>query len=154
MSKACLPSPWPLPKEETSLFSREMRALSNNDTLFVPGTAFWRVNRELLLLNLAGSRALLMELAHPLVAAGVAEYSHFRRHPLARLYRTGRSMADMTFGTVQSALQAARHINNCHRRVRGVLQEGTGRFLPLFLKPKIRYSQRSAFKTLGSCNPD
>ena len=143
MSKACLPSPWPLPKQETSLFSREMRALSNNDTLFVPGTAFWRVNRELLL-NLAGSSALLMELAHPLVAAGVAENSHFRRHPLARLYRTGRSMADMTFGTVQSALQAARHINNCHRRVRGVLQEGTGRFLPLFLtakdplQPKIR----------------
>jgi uncharacterized protein (DUF2236 family) len=45
-------------------------------------------------------------------------------------YRTGRAMADMTFGTVQSALQAARHINNCHRRVRGILQEGTGRFLP------------------------
>ena len=39
-------------------------------------------------LLLAGGRALLLQLAHPKVAAGVAQYSHFQQNPLARLQRT------------------------------------------------------------------
>ncbi len=55
-----------------------------------------QVNRELVLL-LAGGRALLMQLAHPKIAAGVAEHSHFQEDPLARLYRTMSAMWSIVF---------------------------------------------------------
>lgn len=95
--------------------------------LFSPEDCFWRVNRELLV-NLAGSRALMMELAHPLVAAGVADHSNFRRRPFGRLYRTARAMTDITFGTTNAAHHAARHINHCHKRVRGILAKDAAPF--------------------------
>ena len=41
----------------------------------------WRLNREAMLLLGAGPRALLLQIAHPLVAAGVAEHSDFRADP-------------------------------------------------------------------------
>jgi uncharacterized protein (DUF2236 family) len=48
--------------------------------LFGPGSLTWRVNREGVLL-LGGGRALLLQVAHPLVAAGVAEHSNYREDP-------------------------------------------------------------------------
>src|SRR5688572_14503814 len=47
---------------------------------------------------LGGGRALLLQLAHPLVAAGVADHSNFRADPLARLERTLESMLSIVFG--------------------------------------------------------
>ena len=44
-----------------------------------------RVNRENVLF-LGGGRALLMQLAHPQVAAGVDEHSDFRARPIHRLH--------------------------------------------------------------------
>jgi len=46
--------------------------------LFSSASPFWQVNREMLL-GLAGMRALLMEVADPLIAAGVAGHSDFRK---------------------------------------------------------------------------
>jgi uncharacterized protein (DUF2236 family) len=94
---------------------------------FSPDSVFWRVNREWLL-GLVGSRALLMELAHPLVAAGVAEHSDFRRNPLGRLYRTAWTMTLLTFGDEALAQRGARHFRRCHRPVRGGLTESIGPF--------------------------
>ncbi|HLE30361.1 MAG TPA: oxygenase MpaB family protein, partial [Anaerolineales bacterium] len=96
--------------------------------LFSPESVFWRVNREWLT-ALAGPRALLLELAHPLVAAGVVGHSHFRRDPLGRLYRTLRAMTDVTFGKPAQAYETARHIHACHRRVTGTLAKEVGPYL-------------------------
>ena len=41
--------------------------------LYGPGSEAWALNREAMLLLGAGPRALLLQVAHPLVAAGVAE---------------------------------------------------------------------------------
>src|SRR5205823_703140 len=51
--------------------------------LFPPDAVVRRVDGESVLL-LGGGRALLMQLAHPLVARGVAEHSDFRRDPFGR----------------------------------------------------------------------
>ena len=77
-----------------------------------------RVNRENVLL-LGGGRALLMQLAHPSVAAGVDEHSDFRTHPVRRLRRTVRMTMAIVFGDRQTALAAARAVNRVHGRVRG-----------------------------------
>jgi uncharacterized protein (DUF2236 family) len=77
-----------------------------------------RINRENILL-LGGGRALLMQLAHPKVAAGVDEHSDFRSHPIRRLRRTIRMTMAIVFGDRDTALAAARGVNQAHARVQG-----------------------------------
>jgi uncharacterized protein (DUF2236 family) len=77
-----------------------------------------RVNRENVIL-LGGGRALLMQLAHPKVAAGVDEHSDFRAHPIRRLRRTVLMTMAIVFGDRETALAAARGVNQVHARVRG-----------------------------------
>jgi len=95
--------------------------------LFSPKSVFWRVNRELAC-TFAAPRAVLMQIAHPLVAAGVAEHSQFRKHRFARLYRTSMAAAAITFGSRDFALRAVRTINQKHRAVHGVLSAPSGIF--------------------------
>jgi uncharacterized protein (DUF2236 family) len=76
------------------------------------------VNRENILL-LGGGRALLMQLAHPKVAAGVDEHSDFRAHPIRRLRRTIRMTMAIVFGDRETALAAARGVNRVHAKVEG-----------------------------------
>jgi uncharacterized protein (DUF2236 family) len=83
-----------------------------------PGSVAWRVNREAALI-LGGGRALLMQVAHPQVAAGVAEHSDFQRDPLARLNRTLELSLALSFGTPGETRDAARQINRVHERVAG-----------------------------------
>jgi uncharacterized protein (DUF2236 family) len=80
---------------------------------------------------LGWGRAILMQVAHPLVAAGVARHSTFRDSalaPLGRLHATVRAMRAMSFGSDEQARRAAAGINRIHDRVHGVLGEQAGRF--------------------------
>ena len=81
---------------------------------------------------LAGwGRAILLQLAHPLVAQGVADHSAFardRRGRVRRLNRTLRAMLALTFGTAEEAAEVAAAINKIHDRVNGRLREGAGEF--------------------------
>src|SRR5438105_12780498 len=92
--------------------------LEEMQTLPGPGSVAWRVNREAALL-LGGGRALLMQVAHPKVAAGVAEHSDFQRDPLARLNRTLELSLALSFGSREQVRAAARQINRVHERVAG-----------------------------------
>src|SRR5688500_14670677 len=99
-----------------------------SDRYFSPDSIFWRVNREGLMV-LSGPRALLLELAHPLVAAGVAEHSDFRRNPWGRLFRTVGVMTALNFKPYRQARSAAQHTRKCHTRVQGRLTEDVGPYL-------------------------
>jgi uncharacterized protein (DUF2236 family) len=73
-------------------------------------------------LLLGGGRALLLQLAHPQVAQGVAEHSYFSAGPGARgarLLRTLRPTLAMVFGTGQQAHTAAAAVNHIHASVHG-----------------------------------
>jgi uncharacterized protein (DUF2236 family) len=69
---------------------------------------------------LGGGRALLMQLAHPAVAAGVDEHSDFRHRPLERLLRTLDLTLTLSFGERKEALAAAQAINRVHHGVHGL----------------------------------
>jgi uncharacterized protein (DUF2236 family) len=86
--------------------------------LFAENSVTRRVNRENVLL-LGGGRALLMQLAHPKVALGVDEHSDFRQQPIRRLRRTIRMTMAIVFGDRETALGAARAVNQVHAGVRG-----------------------------------
>ena len=52
-----------------------------------PDSVMWRISRERVV-ALGGLSAVLLQLAHPLVAAGVAEHSSFQEDPVRRLKLT------------------------------------------------------------------
>lgn len=95
--------------------------------LFQPGCWLRRVSAEPALL-FGGGRALLLEVAHPLVAAGVAEHSDFRGDPFGRLQRTLDAMSAIVFRPRAAALAAARRVELAHERVRGTLPCAAGPF--------------------------
>jgi uncharacterized protein (DUF2236 family) len=90
----------------------------------------WRLHREVVILAGWG-RAILLQLAHPLVAQGVADHSSFAADPrgrVRRLKQTLGAMLALTFGTAGEAAEAAAAINKIHDRVNGRLREGAGEF--------------------------
>ena len=87
---------------------------------FGPQSQSWRVNREAALL-LGGMRALLMQIAHPKVAQGVADHSNYRKDPLGRGIRTFQAVHAMVFGTREEAIRAAATVHAIHCHVHGRL---------------------------------
>jgi uncharacterized protein (DUF2236 family) len=92
-----------------------------------PGSQVWRIWREKTLL-LGGPAAVLLQLAHPLIAAGVAAHSSFRADPLRRLRAVLDATLTVTFGDRQQATAAAARVGKVHRRVQGRLQIAVGCF--------------------------
>ena len=88
----------------------------------------WRLHSEVVLLAGWG-RAILLQLAHPLIAEGVAAHSGFRSgRRLPRLARTLRAMLTLTFGAPDEVARIARTINGIHDRVHGTLTTTAGTF--------------------------
>jgi uncharacterized protein (DUF2236 family) len=87
--------------------------------LYGPVSEAWALNREAMLLLGAGPRALLLQLAHPQVAAGVADHSDFRADPWARLQATLRSYLRIVYGTTTAARAEIRRLNELHRSITG-----------------------------------
>jgi uncharacterized protein (DUF2236 family) len=92
------------------------------------GSVSWKVNREIVVIAGWG-RAILLQLAHPLIAAGVADHSSFRGSlgsGFKRLTSTVGAMLSLTFGTDEEAISTAAAINCIHDRVSGRLREPAG----------------------------
>jgi uncharacterized protein (DUF2236 family) len=87
--------------------------------LYGPASEAWRLNREAFLLLGAGPRALLMQIAHPLIAEGVDQHSDFRRDPWARLRATLRSYLTIVYGTAVGARGEIGRLNALHRSISG-----------------------------------
>jgi len=81
---------------------------------------------------LAGwTRAILLQVGHPLIAAGVVRHSSFRDNPVSsarRLHHTVRAMLGLTFGDAATHARVIEEIRAIHRRVRGQLKEAVGVF--------------------------
>ena len=99
----------------------------SDEGLFGPDSITWRVNREGVLL-LGGGVALIEQLAHPLVAAGVSQHSNYREDPWGRLYRTLDLTTKIVFGSTATAEEASARIRHTHGRVRGKAEESAGAY--------------------------
>jgi uncharacterized protein (DUF2236 family) len=91
--------------------------------LLGPDTVSWRVNREGVVLA-GGGRALLLQVAHPQVAAGVEQHSDYQSDPWGRLFRTLDTTFKITFGDARTSDRAAARLRGRHRTVRGTDDEG------------------------------
>jgi uncharacterized protein (DUF2236 family) len=105
----------------------------------------WRVSRESAV-ALAGTCALLMQFAHPKVAAGVRDHSSFEIDPVGRLRRTFDLTMALVFGPQDSALSAARVINSRHRAITGPGYAATDPQLLLWVQATLVYSGLRAYR--------
>lgn len=95
--------------------------------VFGPDSLSWKINRESALF-LASGRAALLQLAHPWVAASLADHSTVMRDPIARFHSTFRIVFTMIFGSLHQALAAARHLHHLHGHIQGELREDVTRY--------------------------
>jgi len=75
-------------------------------------------------------RALVMDVAHPLVAAGVEDHSAFRSQPWRRALITVDTGLRLVFGSTATARAAARQIYATHDRINGSVADPEGPFAP------------------------
>ena len=97
------------------------RLLRSDHVRAGPDSVTWKVNREVIVVAGWG-RAILLQLAHPAIAAGVHDHSSFRGSLLSsfrRLHSTVGAMLSLTFGDTEQMITAAAGINTIHDRVRG-----------------------------------
>jgi uncharacterized protein (DUF2236 family) len=112
---------------ERSLDMVRARAAGPREGIFGPASVTWRVDREAAVFLGAG-RALLLQLAHPWVAAAIADQSQVFTDPVGRFHRTFNVMFTMVFGTPDQALAVARRLYRRHAMVIGVLPTAAGPF--------------------------
>jgi hypothetical protein len=87
-----------IPHLHFSIRSPRPIVLEVMDGYFTDDSAIRRIGRESVLM-LGGARALLMQAAHPLVAAGIVDHSRYREDPWRRLARTMAALYTIVFGT-------------------------------------------------------
>jgi uncharacterized protein (DUF2236 family) len=88
-----------------------------------PGTITWRRAGDARVLIAAGY-ALLLQVAHPTVGAGVSEHSQFRRDPWGRLLRTLDYTFTIAFGGPRAAGEMGHRIRSFHTQIKGTRPDG------------------------------
>jgi len=91
--------------------------------LFGPGSMTWPVVGDTAVF-VGGIRALLVQAAHPEVAAGVAQHSRYREDPLGRLTRTAAYVTATSFGAMPEVERAVAVVRGRHRPVTGRSDRG------------------------------
>jgi uncharacterized protein (DUF2236 family) len=95
--------------------------------VFGPRSITWQVDREAAIFLGAG-RALLLQLAHPWVAAAIEQHSDTFANPIGRFHRTFSTVFTMVFGSVDQSLDAARRLHRRHAAISGTLPSEAGPF--------------------------
>src|SRR6266581_5545655 len=106
-------------QQRTSRARSHAERLASRDGYFPPESVIRRLGNSPITPFLGGGTAVLLQVAHPLVAAGVAEHSDFRHDLWRRLARTLRALYLITFGTKQEADRAGAAVQAVHEHVHG-----------------------------------
>jgi uncharacterized protein (DUF2236 family) len=102
--------------------------MASTDGYFAPESVIRMVGNSPVTPFLGGGAAVLLQVAHPLVAAGVAEHSDFRRDLWSRLLRTLRALYLITYGSQAEADGIGEAVRSAHARVQGRTATPLGAF--------------------------
>lgn len=89
-----------------------------------PGSMSWEIHGDLGSIFVAGSAAILMEVLHPSVMAGVETHSTYRTEPLRRARNTLGYVLRTTFGSTLAATRIIEGVRGVHSRVSGARLDG------------------------------
>ncbi|TVT18384.1 DUF2236 domain-containing protein [Amycolatopsis rhizosphaerae] len=87
------------------------------------GTPAWRYFGDFRTFLLAG-QVLTLQVAHPVVAAGVRDHSTYTEDPWPRLMRTAASLSLYIYGGEEAARFEARRLRALHREFTGLREDG------------------------------
>jgi uncharacterized protein (DUF2236 family) len=93
--------------------------------LFGPEAICWRVHGDFPSMLIGGICALMLQMLHPRVLAGVWDHSNFREDMLGRLRRTGQFISGTTFGSTQDANWLIDKVRTIHLQVTGTAPDGS-----------------------------
>jgi uncharacterized protein (DUF2236 family) len=68
--------------------------------------------------------ALMLQVSHPVVGAGVSEHSNFKADPWGRLLRTLDFTTSVVYGGPALAWETGRRVRQMHKRIKGELPDG------------------------------
>jgi uncharacterized protein (DUF2236 family) len=89
-----------------------------------PSSLSWEINGDLASLAVAGAGAILLEVLHPSVMAGVFTQSSYRTEPLRRTRNTLGYVLRTTFGSTPAATRLIESVKRIHSRVNGERPDG------------------------------
>jgi uncharacterized protein (DUF2236 family) len=102
--------------------------MASRDGYFQPESVIRRVGNSPLVPLLGGGPAVLLQVAHPLVAVGVVRHSDYRSDLWRRLVRTLRALYLIVYGSKEEAEAAGAAVQAVHAHVHGRTSERLGRF--------------------------
>ena len=108
--------------------STHAERLSGRSGYFAPESVIRRIGNTPVTPFLGGGCAVLLQLAHPLVAAGVADHSGYDADLWRRLTQTLRALYLITFGTKAEAERAGAAVQAVHKHVHGTTRTRLGSF--------------------------
>lgn len=88
------------------------------------GSVSWEINGDLASLAVGGTAAIIMEILHPSVMAGVFTQSSYRTEPLRRARNTLGYVLRTTFGTTAAATRVIEQVKSIHARIGGTRPDG------------------------------
>src|SRR4051812_30358308 len=89
-----------------------------------PGSVVWDISGNWTML-FGGGRALFLQVAHPVVAAGVEQHSDYRSDPWQRLVGTLDLFLRVVFGSSdESPAEAGARLRERHKKIKGVDADG------------------------------
>ena len=92
--------------------------------LIGPNSVSWEINADLAAVSQAGLPAIVLEILHPSVVAGVQDLSNYRQDPFARARATLGYVLTTTFGNTEAATRLIEHVKDVHSYVKGTRPDG------------------------------
>jgi uncharacterized protein (DUF2236 family) len=89
-----------------------------------PASISWEINGDLASVTAAGMAAIIMEVLHPSVMAGVYTQSTYATEPLKRAKNTFGYVMRTTFGHTEAASEVIAHVKKVHAYVKGTRPDG------------------------------
>jgi uncharacterized protein (DUF2236 family) len=92
--------------------------------LLGPDSISWEINADLASVSQAGLPAIVLEILHPSVVAGVQDMSNYRQDPFQRARATLGYVLATTFGNTAAATALIEHVKHVHSYVNGTRPDG------------------------------
>jgi uncharacterized protein (DUF2236 family) len=102
--------------------------LASRDGYFRPESVIRRIGNSPLVPLLGGGPAVLLQVAHPLVAAGVVYHSDYKNDLWQRLLRTLQALYLIVYGSKEEAESAGEAVRAVHSHVHGTTRGRLGPF--------------------------
>ena len=92
--------------------------------LIGPGSMSWEINADIASVSQAGLPAIVLEILHPSVVAGVQDLSNYRDDPLGRARATLGYVLATTYGNTEAATAVIERVKHIHSFVTGTRPDG------------------------------